>query len=50
VFDIFGGDPLPCGLTPVNRRVGGYVQVQSFIDALLDIDAMFTLREGNALD
>ena len=52
VFDIFGGDPLPYGLTPVNRMVvaklAGYLQEQGFIDAIPDIDALFTLPEGIA--
>ena len=52
VFDIFGGDPLPYGLTPVNRMVvgklAGYLKTQGFIDEVPDIDALFVLPEGIA--
>lgn len=53
-FCIRGGDPLPYGLTPVNRMVVGklatYLQAQEFIDSVPDIDAMFTIPSGGAFD
>lgn len=46
-FEIFGGDPLSYGLTPVNRmvveRLALYLQQQGFIAAAPDIDALFAL-------
>ncbi|MFN9127247.1 MAG: hypothetical protein ACK5V7_00375, partial [bacterium] len=52
VFDICGGDPLPYGLTPVNRMVvgklAGYLKAQGFIEEVPDIDALFVLPEGIA--
>ena len=44
-FEFFGQDPLPYGLTPVNRRVVAtlavYLQRQGFIDAVPDVDGLF---------
>ena len=44
-FDFFGGDPMPYGLTDVNRlvvaRLAAYLKEQSFIAAEPDIDALF---------
>ena len=44
-FEAFGGDPLPYGLTPVNRLVvetlGRYLQRQGFIEAVPDTDELF---------
>jgi 4,5-dihydroxyphthalate decarboxylase len=44
-FDFFGGDPLPYGLTDVNRlvvgRLAAYLKEQSFIAAELDLDSLF---------
>ena len=46
-FELFGGDPLPYGLTPLNRRViatlAGYLQGQGFIDEVPDIDGLFSV-------
>lgn len=46
-FEIFGGDPVPYGLTPVNRKVverlALYLQQQGFMAAVPDIDALFAL-------
>ncbi len=45
MFELFGGDPLPYGLTPVNRlviaRLALYLQEQGFVRTLPDIDAIF---------
>jgi 4,5-dihydroxyphthalate decarboxylase len=45
MFDLFGGDPLPYGLTPVNRmvveRLATYLKRQGFIDEIPTIDALF---------
>ena len=42
---LFGQDPLPYGLTPVNRRIiatlAVYLERQGFIDAVPDIDGLF---------
>jgi 4,5-dihydroxyphthalate decarboxylase len=52
VFDIFGGDPLPYGLTPVNRMVvaklAGYLKDQGFIDQVPKVDSLFTVPDGVA--
>jgi 4,5-dihydroxyphthalate decarboxylase len=44
-FALFGGDPLPYGLTPANRNVieklVAYLKVQGFIDALPGVDELF---------
>jgi 4,5-dihydroxyphthalate decarboxylase len=44
-FELFGGDPLPYGLTDINRRVvatlAGYLQRQGFIDKVPDLDELF---------
>jgi hypothetical protein len=52
VFDIFGGDPLPYGLTPVNRMVvaklAGYLKDQGFIDQVPEVDSLFTVPDGVA--
>jgi 4,5-dihydroxyphthalate decarboxylase len=43
----FGGDPLPYGLTPANRRVierlAGYLREQGFMETKPAIDALFSL-------
>lgn len=45
MFERFGGDPLPYGLTPANRRVieqlAGYLREQGFIATEPSIDAVF---------
>jgi 4,5-dihydroxyphthalate decarboxylase len=54
VFDIFGGDPLPYGLTADNRKVIGllarHLQAQGFIRAVPEIDPLFVVPEGVAFD
>ncbi|MCW5604604.1 MAG: hypothetical protein KIT18_08680 [Burkholderiales bacterium] len=46
-FELFGGDPLPYGLTPVNRMVVGqlarHLHAQGFIAAVPDVDALFAV-------
>ena len=45
VFDQFGGDPLPYGLTPLNRdvvkRLAGFLYDQKLISREPDIDGLF---------
>jgi 4,5-dihydroxyphthalate decarboxylase len=49
VFDQFGGDPLPYGLTDLNRsvvqRLAGFLHDQKLIAAQPDVDALF-VRDG----
>ena len=44
-FELFGGDPLPYGLTPVNRlvieRLASYLEEQGFVAAVPEIDKLF---------
>lgn len=44
-FELFGGDPLPYGLTPMNRRVvttlAGYLERQGYIEKIPDVDELF---------
>lgn len=44
-FELFGGDPLPYGLTPVNRmvvdRLAHYLEEQGFIPAIPDVESLF---------
>lgn len=44
-FELFEGDPLPYGLTPINRRVveqlAQALHEQGFIDCVPDIDSLF---------
>ena len=44
-FDFFGGDPMPYGLTDVNRlvvgRLSSYLEEQGFIASAPDIDTLF---------
>jgi 4,5-dihydroxyphthalate decarboxylase len=44
-FELFGGDPLPYGLTPVNRlvvdRLAHYLENQAFIESVPDLDSLF---------
>lgn len=51
VFDQFGGDPLPYGLTELNRsvvqRLAGFLYDQKLIAAQPDIDALFVGGGGN---
>ncbi|MGZ5173376.1 MAG: hypothetical protein ACXWIS_04110 [Burkholderiales bacterium] len=46
-FEIFGNDPLPYGLTPVNRmvveRLALYLQQQGFISETPDVEKLFAL-------
>lgn len=52
MFERFGGDPLPYGLTPVNRpvieRLAGYLQEQGFIETKPAIDAVFAAPAAQA--
>jgi 4,5-dihydroxyphthalate decarboxylase len=45
-FELFGGDPLPYGLTPENRKVverlGQYLKQQGFIESVPTIEKLFT--------
>lgn len=44
-FEVFGGDPLPYGLTPTNRlivqRLAEHLQEQGFIDSAPDVESLF---------
>lgn len=44
-FELFGEDPLPYGLTEINRRVvatlAGYLERQGFIDRVPNVDELF---------
>jgi 4,5-dihydroxyphthalate decarboxylase len=46
-FELFAGDPLPYGLTPVNRLVVGrlahYLQGQGFIESIPGADSLFVI-------
>ena len=46
-FELFGGDPLPYGLTPVNRRVverlAQYLEQQSFIEGAPKVQDLFAV-------
>ena len=46
-FEVFGGDPLPYGLTPGNRRtierLAGYLVRQGFIPEAPNIDSLFAV-------
>ena len=50
VFDRFGGDPLPYGLTDLNRSViqklAGFLHDQKLIAAQPDIDTLFVEEGG----
>jgi len=52
-FELFGGDPLPYGLTPVNRMVidqlAHDLHEQGFIEAVPDIDSLFVIPRGAAV-
>jgi 4,5-dihydroxyphthalate decarboxylase len=53
MFELFGGDPLPYGLTPVNRMVIGQLtrdlHEQGFIESVPDIDSLFIIPQGVAV-
>ena len=46
-FELFGGDPLPYGLTPANRAIAGrlasHLQEQGFIETLPDLVKLFAV-------
>jgi len=52
-FELFGGDPLPYGLTPVNRLVIGQLardlHEQGFIESVPDIESLFIISPGAAV-
>jgi 4,5-dihydroxyphthalate decarboxylase len=51
MFDRFGGNPLPYGLTPLNRevvaRLAGFLADQRLISKLPEVDALFLPQSGS---